>query len=159
MKRIIIVVALLISTGAGANISKVELEEALKPYQTQLDRSIGAILAIQNLIKKCEAKEVEPVEEEQAEETREPAPEPVQDTAVEQEVYNYEEYGTIFIATLPPIAEVYVDSNYIGQTNVTKLRGPLGTHLWKFVREDKSLEKEITLKPGENPPLLLRFQE
>ena len=102
---------------------------------------------------------VEPVEEEQAEETREPAPEPVQDTAVEQEVYNYEEYGTIFIATLPPIAEVYVDSNYIGQTNVTKLRGPLGTHLWRFVREGSELEKEITLKPGENPPLLLRFQE
>lgn len=107
---------------------------------------------------------VEPVEEERVEQQEpepEPEPKPLQEPAEEPEItqYSEEESGLIFIATLPPIADAYVDGDYIGKTNVSTLRGPIGKHEWKFVREEKSFVREITLKQGENPPLLLRFTE
>jgi hypothetical protein len=66
--------------------------------------------------------------------------------------------GTIFISSLPPMADVYMDGKLIGKTNIDKLTITGGTHTMRFVKGDKELTKEMTFQSGENPSQLIRLK-
>lgn len=66
--------------------------------------------------------------------------------------------GTVFISSLPPMADVYMDGKLIGKTNIDKLKVSAGTHSMKFVKGDKQLTKQMTFKTGENPSQLIRLK-
>jgi hypothetical protein len=68
------------------------------------------------------------------------------------------EPATIFLSSLPPVAEIYLDGRMIGKTNVAELKVRAGTHTLKFVKAGKEVTKEMTFKPGKNPSQLIRFQ-
>ncbi len=65
--------------------------------------------------------------------------------------------GTIFIASIPPVADVYMDGNRIGKTNIAELKITSGTHTMKFVKGAKEIVKEMTFQPGKNPSQMIRI--
>ncbi|MBD3345632.1 MAG: PEGA domain-containing protein [Chitinivibrionales bacterium] len=67
------------------------------------------------------------------------------------------EPATIFISSLPPIADVYMDGQHIGKTNRDKLKVRSGTHTMKFSKGGKETIKEMTFQPGNNPSRLVRI--
>jgi anti-anti-sigma factor len=68
------------------------------------------------------------------------------------------EIGTIFIATIPPVAEVYMDGKLLGKSNVDELSVTSGTHSMKFVKAGKEFSKEMSFKPGKNPSQMIKIQ-
>jgi hypothetical protein len=56
----------------------------------------------------------------------------------------------IFIASLPPVADVYMDGEYVGKTNITKMNVKPGAHKMKFVKDGKAREAGMTFKEGPN---------
>ena len=68
------------------------------------------------------------------------------------------ESGTIFIASIPPVADVYMDGTRIGKTNVEELKITAGTHTMKFVKGTKEIEKVMTFQPGKNASQMVRIQ-
>jgi hypothetical protein len=66
--------------------------------------------------------------------------------------------GTIFISSLPPMADVYMDGKKIGKTNIDKLKIKSGTHTMKFVKGSKEVTKQMTFTAGENPSQLVRLK-
>lgn len=67
------------------------------------------------------------------------------------------ETGTIFIATFPPLADVYMDGVKIGKSNVDELKVTSGTHTMKFVKGAKEITKEMTFKGGKNPSQVVKI--
>jgi len=67
------------------------------------------------------------------------------------------EHATIFIASIPPVADVYLNGQLIGKTNVSELKVRSGTHTLKFSKNGKELSKTMTFQPGKNPPQVVRF--
>ncbi|HEX2959996.1 MAG TPA: PEGA domain-containing protein [Chitinispirillaceae bacterium] len=65
--------------------------------------------------------------------------------------------ASIFIASIPPVADVYLDGRLIGKTNVSELKLPSGTHVLKFVKGPKEVTKEITVQSGKNPSQMVRL--
>lgn len=65
--------------------------------------------------------------------------------------------ASIYFASLPPIAEVYLNGKLVGRTNVAELKLPSGTHVLRFVKGTKEVTQEITLQPGKNPSRLIRL--
>lgn len=65
--------------------------------------------------------------------------------------------ASIYFASLPPIAEVYLNGKLVGRTNVAELKLPSGTHVLRFVKGPKEVTQEITLQPGKNPSRLIRL--
>ena len=65
--------------------------------------------------------------------------------------------ASIFIASIPPVADVYLDGKLVGKTNVSELKLPAGTHNLKFVKGPKELTKAITVQPGKNPSQMVRL--
>lgn len=63
----------------------------------------------------------------------------------------------IFIASIPPVADVYLGDRLIGKTNVSQLTFPSGVHTLRFVKGAKVVIKELTLKPGKNPSVMVRI--
>jgi len=63
----------------------------------------------------------------------------------------------IFIASIPPVADVYIGDKLVGKTNVSELKLPAGTQSVRFVKGGKEITKEITLKPGKNPSQMVRI--
>ncbi len=63
----------------------------------------------------------------------------------------------IFIASIPPVADVYIGSKLIGKTNVSELKIPAGVQTLKFVKGGKEITKQITLQPGKNPSQMVRI--
>ena len=66
--------------------------------------------------------------------------------------------GTIFIATLPVMAEVFMDGKKIGIANMADLKITAGTHVMLFVKGTKKLEKKMSFTPGKHPPQLIRLK-
>jgi hypothetical protein len=66
--------------------------------------------------------------------------------------------ASIFIASIPPVADVYLDGKLIGKTNVSEIKLPAGTHNLKFVKGVKEITKAITVQPGKNPSQMVRLQ-
>jgi anti-anti-sigma factor len=65
--------------------------------------------------------------------------------------------ASIFIASIPPVADVYLDGKLIGKTNVSELKLPSGTHVLKFVKGAKEVTKEVTVQSGKNPSQMVRL--
>jgi anti-anti-sigma factor len=61
------------------------------------------------------------------------------------------EPATIFISSLPPVADVYMDGKLIGKTNITKLNVLSGSHSMRFVKGTMEMTQDKTFKPGDNP--------
>jgi len=59
--------------------------------------------------------------------------------------------ATIFISSLPPVADVYMDGKLIGKTNITKLNVLSGTHSMRFVKGTAEVTQDMTFKAGDNP--------
>lgn len=65
--------------------------------------------------------------------------------------------ASIFIASIPPVADVYLDGKLIGKTNVSELKLPSGTHVLRFVKGAKEVTKEVTVQSGKNPSQMVRL--
>ena len=83
--------------------------------------------------------------------TPRPAPKPAP-------VVSSAESGTIFISSLPPMAEVFMDGQKIGKTNIAELKITAGSHRMKFVKGAKTLTKQMTFISGKNPSQLVRLK-
>ncbi len=68
------------------------------------------------------------------------------------------EPGSIFISSLPPMADVYMDGVKIGKTNIAELKITAGEHTMRFVKGAKETTKKMTFKPGKNPSQLIRLK-
>lgn len=66
--------------------------------------------------------------------------------------------ASIFIASIPPVADVYLNGKLVGKTNVSEIKLPAGTHNLKFVKGVKEITKAITVQPGKNPSQMVRLQ-
>jgi anti-anti-sigma factor len=61
------------------------------------------------------------------------------------------ESATIFISSMPPVADVYMDGKLIGKTNISKLNVSAGTHSMRFVKGTVEVTEDMTFKAGDNP--------
>ncbi|MBN1980020.1 MAG: PEGA domain-containing protein [Chitinivibrionales bacterium] len=68
-----------------------------------------------------------------------------------QETGSDSDSGMIFLSSLPPIADIYLNGKKIGTTNVNYIWMPVGTHLLTFIKNGIAAKKEIIIKPGKNP--------
>ncbi|MBN2188591.1 MAG: PEGA domain-containing protein [Chitinispirillaceae bacterium] len=84
------------------------------------------------------------------------APAPVPTPAPAPEPAAGGEESTIFIGTLPPLADVYMDGKFIGKSS-TELKVSPGTHTLRFVKGDKEFTKQFTFKPGKNPGTFVKM--
>jgi anti-anti-sigma factor len=69
-----------------------------------------------------------------------------------------EESATVFIASIPPVADVYMDGKLIGKTNISKLNVQAGSHNMRFVKGTQEVTKDMTFKAGDNPSQLVNFK-
>lgn len=65
--------------------------------------------------------------------------------------------AVIFIASIPPLADVYLGDKMIGKTNAAELKLPAGVQTLKFIKGPKEITKQFTLKPGKNPSQMVRL--
>ncbi len=65
--------------------------------------------------------------------------------------------ASIFIASIPPVADVYLNGKLVGRTNVSEIKLPSGTITLRFVKGPKEATQEVTLQPGKNPSRLVRL--
>lgn len=63
----------------------------------------------------------------------------------------------IFIASIPPVADVYIGDKLVGKTNVSELKLPAGSQTLRFVKGGKEISKELMLKVGKNPSQMVRI--
>ena len=63
----------------------------------------------------------------------------------------------IFIASIPPVADVYLNDKLIGKTNVSELKIPAGVQTLKFVKGGKEITKQLNLQAGKNPSQMVRI--
>lgn len=63
----------------------------------------------------------------------------------------------IFIASIPPVADVYLGDQLIGKTNVSELKIPAGVQTLKFVKGGKEITKQLNLQAGKNPSQMVRI--
>jgi len=92
--------------------------------------------------------------------TPEPTPEPVRPSTpppAAQPVVSAGGDASIFIASIPPVADVYLDGKLIGKTNVSEIKLPAGTHNLRFVKGPKETSQVITVQPGKNPSKMVRL--
>ena len=68
------------------------------------------------------------------------------------------EAATVFIASIPPVADVYMDGTLIGKTNITKLNVSAGAHSMRFVKGTQEVTKDMTFKAGDNPSQLVNLK-
>jgi len=64
----------------------------------------------------------------------------------------------MFIATLPPMAEVYVNGRFVGTSNGGELKVPVGTHIFRFVKNGVEKAETITVSPGKNPTMFVNLK-
>ena len=64
----------------------------------------------------------------------------------------------MFIASIPPVADVYMDGKLIGKTNITKLNVTAGSHSMRFVKGTQEVSKDMTFKGGDNPSQLVNLK-
>ncbi len=91
----------------------------------------------------------------------EPAPEPAPAPAASAAAPAYSggggsgESATVFISSMPPVADVYMDGKLIGKTNISKLNVTAGTHSMKYVKGAIEVTEDMTFKAGDNPSHLV----
>jgi hypothetical protein len=67
--------------------------------------------------------------------------------------------GEIFIASLPPVADVICKGQYVGKTNVESLTLPCGKLTVQFIKETKTTNKTITIHPGKNRSVVVQLSQ
>ncbi len=87
-----------------------------------------------------------------------PAPEPEAAPAAESPRASAGESATVFIASIPPVADVYMDGKLIGKTNITKLNVTAGSHSMRFVKGTSEKSQDMTFKAGDNPSQLVNLK-
>jgi hypothetical protein len=65
------------------------------------------------------------------------------------------ESATVFISSMPPVADVYMDGKLIGKTNISKLNVTAGSHSMKYVKGPIEITEDMTFKAGDNPSHLV----
>ncbi len=65
--------------------------------------------------------------------------------------------GTVFISSIPPVADVYINGTLVGKTNIAKLKVTAGTHTVRFVKGPKEHTETMTFAPGDNPARHVSF--
>jgi hypothetical protein len=98
-----------------------------------------------------------PVYEPEPEPAPVPEPEPVRPPPVQQVATPVGGDASIFIASIPPVADVYLNGKLIGKTNVSEIKLPVGTHNLRFVKGAKETSKAITVQAGKNPSQMVRL--
>jgi len=68
------------------------------------------------------------------------------------------EPATIFISSIPPMADVYMDGKLIGKTNVAKLNVFSGTHSMRFVKGAKEQTEDKKFVAGDNPSWFVQIK-
>lgn len=68
-----------------------------------------------------------------------------------------EAIATIFLSSLPPVADIYMDGVRIGTTNTDDCQVTPGTHTMKFVKGSRELVKKMTFTAGRNPSQLVHL--
>jgi anti-anti-sigma factor len=81
-----------------------------------------------------------------------PAPEPAAAPAAASG-----EPATVFISSIPPVADVYMDGKLIGKSNISKLNVAAGKHTMKFVKGAKEYSVDMTFQAGDNPAKHVTF--
>lgn len=103
----------------------------------------------------------QPVKEPEPAAEAEPAlePEPIRTPApvVSAPITSSGGDASIFIASIPPVADVYLNGKLVGRTNVSEIKLPSGTLTLRFVKGPKEVSQEVTLQPGKNPSRLVRL--
>ncbi len=56
----------------------------------------------------------------------------------------------VFISSIPPGAQVFMDGQYVGKTNEVELDVRSGTHTMRFKKGAKEHTEEMTFEPGKN---------
>jgi anti-anti-sigma factor len=88
-----------------------------------------------------------------------PAPAPAEEAAPPAAAASSSsEPATVFIASIPPVADVYMDGRLIGKTNITKLNVSAGSHSMRFVKGTQEVTKDMTFKSGDNPSQLVNLK-
>jgi hypothetical protein len=64
---------------------------------------------------------------------------------------------TIFISSVPPIVDVYMDNKFIGKTNTGLLPVLPGEHELKFIQNENEVIKKIQFEKGKNKPLYIKL--
>ncbi len=82
-----------------------------------------------------------------------PPPEPVAPSASDGG-----EAASVFIASIPPVADIYLDGKLVGKTNISELKVTAGAHTLRFVKGDKETSRQMTFQPGKNPSQMIRIQ-
>lgn len=67
--------------------------------------------------------------------------------------------GTVFIASVPSAAKVYMDGKYIGEANVAKLKVKPGKHRMRLVANGKSKEVDMEFKDGDNGSKIVKISK
>jgi hypothetical protein len=83
----------------------------------------------------------------------EPVAPPVSKPPVQEPVKN----ASIYISSIPPHADVYINGKKIGTTN-SDLKVTAGTHMVRFVKDDKQSNRQMTFALGKNPSQLIRLK-
>ncbi len=86
------------------------------------------------------------------------APAPAPEAAPAPAASSAGEAATVFIASIPPVADVYMDGKLIGKTNITKLNVTAGSHSMRFVKGTQEASKDMTFKGGDNPSQLVNLK-
>lgn len=66
--------------------------------------------------------------------------------------------GLIFLSSIPPVADVYINKQSIGKTNIKDIKVPVGTYVVTFVKDNKSVKKTMTFVKGRNSSVLVRLK-
>jgi hypothetical protein len=67
--------------------------------------------------------------------------------------------ASIFIASLPPQADVYIGGRLIGRTNDGELQVPAGTHQVRFVKGNLEKTESMTFNAGRNPTRFVNLNQ
>jgi len=65
----------------------------------------------------------------------------------------------LFIASIPPVADVYLDGRLMGKTNVSELNLPVGDVTLNVVKGGRSVIKRLNLRAGKNPSQMINLYE
>jgi anti-anti-sigma factor len=87
--------------------------------------------------------------------TPEPPPTPAPAPAASASSGGGGEAATVFISSMPPVADVYMDGKLIGKTNISKLNVSAGSHSMRYVKGAVEVNEDMTFRPGDNPSHLV----
>ena len=63
----------------------------------------------------------------------------------------------IFFASIPPVADIYVDDVYTGKTNIAEIDACSGEHNITFKKDSLQYDTIMTFTVGKNPTVMVRF--